>query len=780
MSALESDPKWYFFVEQITKVESLIDRLQKVRDVSASKEEIITLSNNLTTGLDKNVRSGFTKVENERFWNDVEKARHIIASAPPALLTHSPRSDDASATGQHTVTESAVAEDIADAERPMRDREVRTRALAAVRSEKEKEAKNDRLSAGHSERGRRARSSEKRRGEKSQEGLSVSERAWRLGILLRSRAYDSNRFKTLPNTISVQMKRWQESDEDGKITPHKEMFEIAKSTLEEWLKNLEPHEQQRLYVIGRKKIEFPFDEDEYPQWKIRPGDNPEEQARKKAKMEGEQRFQKEQKELADALEVVAIPMLKSAFAALGEENVDVYLSGLPDDLAGGIDTIVEFKNRSFSDGSPMVLVIDVTYARMRDKLPKEMKKGRVGEDAEEILKGDGEKIDPALSNARAMKLFRTLVETLGSMSTQTFDKHGPLKQPREHMPRLIIGLDYDNAFSTIINWVEKGDDFEAFFRGTGLARRIATSVRKQLVGLHAFTSADKDNPNTSYLSELLREVGTEPLRQLAYDRSLNNLDDLLTIDPGYSGKQRRNMDERELKQLARRKKAWRLRQRFYDAARAQVAYDRARGGRMRGDRVQAISSSSSAGSGAKEGISHEETIINLPSPPTTIPEYSSGVSLSKYDSQEGMAEAPTDRAKDFLREINQAWAERRMNAAGERVVLSKKGKKETSWGEWLVDNVHEKIRNWSDKEKVYIRSNMPQRMPGIAPGDSTSAAQQTDIGERVKDTESPARLPDRERQTRIAELEREIAALRRKGRIRDLERQIAEAKARSK
>jgi len=702
-----------------------------------------------------------------------------------------------------TVKDSSPGAESGFEERPMRDREVRARALTAVRTEKEKGSKHDRLTTGHSERGRRARSSNDRRLEKLANG-PVSERAWRLGVLLRSGAYDSNRFKMLPDMVTVGMKRWQEPDRDGAMAPKKEMLEIAKNTLGQWLKELEPHERQRLYVIGRRKLEFRFDEDDYPQWKIKEGDTPDRQAWKKAKMEGERRFQKEQKELADALEIVAIPMLKSAFAALGHKNVDVYLSGLPDDLAGGIDTIVEFKDSGgnqiyFSDGSPMVLVIDVTYARMRDKIPAEMKKGRISEDAQEILKGDSDKMDPELSSARATKLFRTLVETLGgTMSTQTFDKNGPLKTPREHVPRLIIGLDWDNAFSMIINWVEHGEEFASFFRSTGLARRIATSVRKQLAGLHAFAANDGNNPNIPHLAELLKEIGAEPLRQLAYDDSLNNLDNLLTTDPGYGGKKRWKMDERELKRLAKRKRAWRLRQRFYDAALAQVAHDRARGGRMRGDRGPATTVASEeqrpsvektegkaaeipewqqqlAAALEEKGNESEPTASIISS---RLPEYQGGISGEKQ-TYGVIAEKASDRAGELVEEINAKWRGSRINEKGERFIMSKKDKKETSWGKWLSDTLNEKVKNWSDKEKAYVRGHLPQRTSVAASRGGMSVVQQTVENQHDKDTSGPrARVSERDRQARILEIEREIAVLKRQRRIKELERQIQEAKSR--
>ncbi len=517
-------------------------------------------------------------------------------------------------------------------QRRRRDSEVRGRALAAVRTEKAKGAKDDRLTAGHSERGRRARSASERRLGKAKrpEDLSVSpkrveawrakrlertkrelseeeardelwvrERAWRLGILLRTGAYNSNRFKELPETVPVTMKRWQEPKGDEKKKARDEEFEIPKSTLKQWLKDLEPHEQQRLYSIGRRKLEFRFDENNYPKWQEKDGDTPEVKTRKKLKMEGRQRFDKEQKELADALEIVAIPMLKGAFAALGHKNVDVYLSGLPDDLAGGIDTIVEFNDEAgnlkrYADDSPMVLVIDVTYARMKDKISAEMKKRRMSEDARSVLLGKSDKIDPTLSTARATKLFRSAVETFGTMSTQTFDKHGPLplEKYREHVPRLIIGLDYDNAFSAIINWVAKNDDeFEAFFRGTGLARRIATSVRRQLEGLYALAAADNQNPNTPYLAELLYEVGgPDPLQYLEIDRSLDNLDNLLMTRERY---EKGRAHSKSPKELTWWKKAWRLRQRFVEAVRTQVAYDKIHGSRQRGDRALTESPSNS-------------------------------------------------------------------------------------------------------------------------------------------------------------------------------------------
>ena len=260
-----------------------------------------------------------------------------------------------------------------------------------------------------------------------------------------------------------------------------------------------------------------------------------------------------------------------------------------------------------------------------------------------------------------------------------------------------------------------------------MARRIATSVRKQLEGLHALVSADQDNPNTRHLSELLKEIGTKPLQHLAYDEALNNLDNLLTTDQGYSSKKRWKMDEEERAQLARRKTAWRLRQRFVEAARAQVTYDRACGGRHRGDRAHVKSSVQTATGEAdwqqQLAIALEEKEETTPTPTLShAPEYKGGVSLSKYDTQAVIEESPSERATELLRDIRAMWEKSEVRENGERVVVSKKGKKEISWGEWLVDNMHDRIRSWSDKEKAYIRKNRGRK---DAPMNTTSQPVET-------------------------------------------------------
>lgn len=583
--------------------------------------------------------------------------------------------------------EKSVAEtaEVATAFPIMRDGEVREHALESVRKEK---VAGNRIFKSHGERIRRMRSAPERRKMKSEVEPSLSERVRRINILLRVGAYDRNRFAKLPDIVPVRMKK----KEGEGVT--EDMLEVPKSDLTDWLQSLAAHERQRLYVIGRKKFDFKFREEEFPECIVKDSDSEAVRAYKNTEMERKRIFQEEQKELADALEVVAVPMLKGVFNALGK-NVDVYLSGIPDDIAGGVDVIVEFKDeagrqKTFADGSPLILVVDVTYARMRDKISKDLDRGRICDDAFDILKGGSERIDPALSNARAMKLFRSAVETLGgTMSTQTFGMDGPLEKPREHVARLIVGLDWDNAFSAISNWVAHGEDFENFFRDTWLARRIATSVRKQLSGLKALLSQSGENENTPYISELIAEVGTEPLTRLATDHSLSNIDNLLTTDRGFSARKKRDMGEEELKYVARRKKAWRLRQQFLDAVLAQVAYNKIHGAHIRGD----------IGAPAKKARDTRRTV--------SMQTYSSGITLPRVDELNRITESPSERATDLLNEINRAWQKSNRNARGERIVVSQQGKKETVWGDWLAERM-DRARSWSDKERAYIRTSLPR------------------------------------------------------------------------
>lgn len=456
-----------------------------------------------------------------------------------------------------------------DAPRPMRDEVVRNRALAALEIEKKKE--QDRIFKSHGERVRRMRTVDpehKRQKHELEKGEKVSaeERVRRINILLRARVYDTKRaqelFESPEETVRVRMTRESKKDEE---------IEYKKEELKNWFESLLPHEKQRLYVIGRKKIDFKIKRESYPQWIVRDSDTPEVKARKDAAFEQEKVFQADQKKLADALEVVAVPMLRSTFELLNK-NVDVYLASSNDDIAGGLDIVIEFKKENgepelFHDGKPMKFVIDVTYARMWDKAKIDLERGRLSDEAYAVLKGQNKTMPRVLSNARAMKLFRTVVETLGSsMSTQTFGKDAPLPEPQKHVPRLIIGLDWNNAFSQIANWVEKGDEFDGWFKNTGLARTIARSMRNQLRGLHALTVEHGGNENTPYLQDLLKKMsGRIPGRPIGTaDESLENIEDLLTFD-------------------AKSLKMWQ-KSRLYKAALAQIKSDAKRGGgHIRGD-----------------------------------------------------------------------------------------------------------------------------------------------------------------------------------------------------
>lgn len=481
---------------------------------------------------------------------------------------------------RHTVRpEKEVGEPPVDYERP--DFYERKRALRALKAEEQKV--RDRTFTTQVERVRRMRTQdpaqkEEKRVRENNEEISKTERMRRLHILLRAGMYDRGRARRLMETHgdTVDVKMIRESG-DG------ESIRVSKKELTDWFDSLLPHEKQRIYVIGRKKIDFKFNEKafledyfkHYPRHRIEENDAAEEKSRKQkiieAAIEGEKNFQKDQKELADALEVVALPMLRGVFKNLGK-NVDVYLTSSNDDIAGGLDVAIDILKDDgtpelFSNGKPMRFVVDMTYARMRAKADKDFGRGRISAEAYGILQDRDKEMPSQLSNARAMKLFRTVVETLGStMSTQTFDKNGPLKVPQEHVPRLIIGLDWEHAFSAIANWVES-DDFEERYRKTGDARRIGLAIHNQMVGLRAAAFRhNKNNPNIRYLSELIGVLGFKtdrPSRRPSTDWSLTNIELLLT---------------RGL--FSRRK--W-IYNRFYHAALAQMEHDARAGGHVRGD-----------------------------------------------------------------------------------------------------------------------------------------------------------------------------------------------------
>ena len=182
------------------------------------------------------------------------------------------------------------------------------------------------------------------------------------------------------------------------------------------------------------------------------------------------------------------------------------------------------------------------------------------------MRGDDEEIPEPLSNARAMKLFRTVVETLGgNMSTQTFDKQGPLTEQQSHVPRLIVGLDWENAFSTIANWVTQGERFEENLKSSLLVRTITNSIKTQLVGLRELASRSPNNPNIAYLDAIITQFDMHAVGKgnTMPDDSLDNIDTLLSILSGPT-------------------KVWQ-RKRLYDAALAQIEYDKKFGGHLRGD-----------------------------------------------------------------------------------------------------------------------------------------------------------------------------------------------------
>lgn len=527
---------------------------------------------------------------------DIEKIREDLKKQEGSGKTKSARVRDAYSRDRFKESRNTPQPDDFQEKREVPGWHERERGLASIEIESKKP--NDRLSKERAKRIDRMRSKSPRRGEKrneknelhSQEARDdLSERVHRINILLRAGVYDSKRLEKLPEIVSVEMLRQSAA---GVNESHS--IEVPKKDIEEWLAALTPYERQRLYVLGRKKIDFKLDRND-EEFKDKTDDE----------FEREKVFQKEQKQLADALEIVAIPMLRGVFKSLGK-NVEVYLTSANDDIAGGLDVAIELKKRDGSphrfheNGMPMRFVVDMTYARMKNKLEKDRNRGRVCDEAFNILKGPNKMVPTALSNARAMKLFRTLVEILGgNMSTLTFDKKGPLAKRQEHIPRLILGLDWESAFSEIANWVEEGDAFEEKFKESDLARRITQSIENQLKGLHAIATRDPNNPNTEYLAQILRtmDFSIDKQRGIADDKSLENIDRLLASDAEALGPS--------------------LRKRLYEAALAQVAHDKARGGgHVRGD--MPVPARSKAQSQNAESKGTELTVGGM-SDPATVP-----------------------------------------------------------------------------------------------------------------------------------------------------------------
>lgn len=113
--------------------------------------------------------------------------------------------------------------------------------------------------------------------------------------------------------------------------------------------------------------------------------------------------------------------------------------------------------------------------------------------------------------------------------------------------------------------------------------------------------------------------------------------------------------------------------------------DRAHGGRVRGD-------------------SAEEKKLQ-----PSVQQYHDGISLSKYDAQQVLDESPSERATELLEEIMAGWKKSKINEKGERVVMSKKDKKETFWGDW-ISAMFDRTRAWQDKERAYIRQKLPRSL----------------------------------------------------------------------
>lgn len=407
--------------------------------------------------------------------------------------------------------------------------------------------------------------------------IPAAERVRRINTLIRARVYDVNVIKKLPSVVQVPMRQTITDPNTGIDSVQTVITPVSRETLLSWLNELTAPERQRLYVLGREKIDFKFRESEYPDLLPTEEDSDRERSIKARKMAEMRIFQKEQKRLADALEVVAIPMLEGIFKRLGK-NVHVYLESKNDDIAGGLDVAVDFLHKygtpkTFHDGTPMRLSIDMTYARMKGKIMKDLDRHKICEAAVEELRDEQGEIPNALSNARAMKWFRTLVELLSSnMSTKTFDANAPLPSPQEHIARLILCLDWDNAFNATSHYVAD-EAFVDTFASDPLAYRIAKSIDTQLVGLLNIASkaASEDaknvyaKENAVYLRELVQEIGPVDIGpgRIIEDESLRNADNIVAVrqHPRF---------------------AW-IQEKMLRAVRAQIAHSETHGGHRRGD-----------------------------------------------------------------------------------------------------------------------------------------------------------------------------------------------------
>lgn len=461
--------------------------------------------------------------------------------------------------------------------RHRRHARARARALRTLASH---ETAATRIHNAHAERMRRMRSNDARRNDKRMEYIGQGyyfdipheERVRRIHMLLRSGVYDTNRIPRLPEMVSIPMTRTVIDARTGKSGVERYTETVPRSTLLQWFQALLPHEQQRLYVLGRERYDFVFRESDYPHLAPDPKDTPRERAEKQAALEKERLFQTEQKWLADGLEVVAIPLFKEIFTALGCAT-DVYLMSKNDDIAGGLDIGIDFKDTDgnplrFPDGNPMRMTIDVTYARMKDKVSFDARRERICAQAVHILSGNKKNEVPnALGNARAMKMFRTVVDVIGgTMSTQTFDAHGPLIEPQHHIPRLVIGIDWENAFNAITEWALDPHSFSDTFARNPLAQRIAQSIGTQLTGLNLIAlRSSEHNPNSPYLRAILQTIQQTPRTRGTIDESLRNIDDLVAPH-------------------TLRLHAWK-KERMVAAAIAQVEYNKKGGGHRRGDGV---------------------------------------------------------------------------------------------------------------------------------------------------------------------------------------------------
>lgn len=363
----------------------------------------------------------------------------------------------------------------------------------------------------------------------------------------------------------------------------------------------------RFYIAKRRRKEFVRKQEDDPRFRILPEDSDTVRAQKTADFKAEQIFQAEQKELADAFEIIALPMLRAVLQKrLAPQGLQarVYLTGVNDDYAGGLDVAVDILNADGSpklgpDGKPMRLALDATYAMYRQALQSNVdEKKRFVKDIVPILKEDDEEVPEPLRNAVAMKLMRTLAEAkVQGMSTLSVNADGVFNaRGQDHVPRLIMGLTWKNTFSEMATWaniltrhvnaipadaadpaqayenalVTAEEEYENTFANSLLANRLSHMFDEQLRGLDAFlgdengdtsVSGDPHN-NRPHIHALIDVLGAPPDGAMQQDQSLQTVAGLLGQPMGEDG----------LKgwQKGKMKREWQGR--FWDAARVQATY----------------------------------------------------------------------------------------------------------------------------------------------------------------------------------------------------------------